>query len=104
MSKEYNLYIDQGTTFSFPVKVENVDLTTASIKAHIRKNYTTTIFTPFTIVPTDLTNGQFHLALDPATTTAMDYGRYVYDLIYQIGTSIVRVMEGIVVINPQVTI
>ena len=53
----------------------------------------------------DATTGVVSLSLSAAQTTALDDGRYVYDLeILQTSSSTVtRVIEGIITVRPQVT-
>jgi hypothetical protein len=101
MAISYNHYLDQGTTFSYPVTVTGVDLTSATIESQIRTSYTSTTFIPFTITPIDLVNGKFSLNLDATTTATMADGRWIYDLIYKIGTTVTRYMEGQVVVYPR---
>jgi len=103
MATEYNLYIDQGTTFTENITIPNVDLTTATIASKMRSDYDSTTATSFTITPISLTSGQFSISLSATQTAALLSGRYVYDVIYTIGTTVVRWVEGIVTINPMAT-
>jgi hypothetical protein len=106
-----NLYIDQGTTFSTVIDLTNQDnspmnLTGYTIQAQIRKSYQSSTFWNFTAsvygVPT---NGQIRLQVAPATTSAMRAGRYLYDIEITNTTTQdkYRVLEGIVVISPEIT-
>ena len=53
----------------------------------------------------DATTGVVSLSLTAAQTTALDDGRYVYDLeIEQTGTgNVTRVIEGVITVRPNVT-
>jgi len=103
MATEYNLYIDQGTTFTEQINVANLDLSSATITSMLRSDYDSTTPISFTITPISLVNGQFTLSLTATQTAALEAGRYVYDVKYSIGSSVARIVEGLVVVNPSVT-
>jgi hypothetical protein len=106
-----NLYIDQGTTFSTIIDLTNQDgspmnLTGFTIQAQIRKSYQSSTFTNFTAsVYGTPTNGQIRLQLTPSVSSAMRAGRYLYDIEITNTTTQdkYRVLEGIVVISPEIT-
>ena len=108
-----NLTIDQGASFSSDVTVKDAngnafDLTGYSASAKMAKGYSSTrTRTSITCtIQAPATNGIVTLALTADQTTALDDGRYVYDLeILQTSSSTVtRVIEGIITVRPQVSI
>jgi len=104
-----NLYIDQGSTFTSTVTVEDandnlVNITDYTARGQIRKSYTASTATNFTTLITDATNGKFTISLTRTQTGALKAGRYVYDVEVISPTGVVtRVVEGQVTINPRVT-
>jgi hypothetical protein len=109
MAAEYNLYIDQGVTFSTEITISDdngipVDLTNATLASQVRKSYTSTVAFPFTItVLGDPTMGQVVLSMTATQTAAMAAGRYVYDAQYNINGVVTRFLKGLVTIFPAVT-
>ena len=108
-----NLTIDQGATFSSDVTVKDAngnafDLTGYTASAKMAKGFQSTkTRTSITCtIQAPATNGLVTLSLTADQTTALDDGRYVYDLeILQTSSSTVtRVIEGIITVRPQVTI
>ena len=110
MASIANLYIDQGTDFSITVDVTDSaggvqDLTGYSASAQIRKTYgSSTLQATFTTT-ISAASGQVTLGLSDTQTSAMEAGRYVYDLnITKTSTSVTtRVVEGQAIITPGVT-
>ncbi len=106
-----NLYIDQGTTFSTIIDLTNqdgspLDLTGYTIQAQIRKSYQSSNYWNFTASVFGLANaGKIRLQLAPSTSSSMRAGRYLYDVEITNSTTQdkFRVLEGIVVISPEIT-
>jgi hypothetical protein len=108
-----NLYIDQGATFSAIVQVFDDDggpfnLTGFTPAAQIRKNYATnTVAATFDASISEAANGTISLSLSAPVTANLKYGRYVYDVEISFQSSVpitvLRPVEGIVVVYPQVT-
>lgn len=108
MATVRNLYIDQGTTFSLSVTVSDQngdakDLTEYTISSQMRKSYYTSTSTSFTAVASDPTAGEITISLTAAETSDIKAGRYVYDIEAASDEETIRILEGIVVINPEVT-
>ena len=105
-----NLTIDQGASFTSDVTVKDANanafnLTGYTARAKMEKGYSSTR-TDFTCtIAGDATTGVVSLSLTAAQTTALDDGRYVYDLeIEQTGTgNVTRVIEGVITVRPNVT-
>lgn len=104
-----NLYIDQGATYNAIVQVFDDDdvvfnLTGYTANSQIRKNYATnTVAATFTANVLSPSNGTISLALTASQTANLKYGRYVYDVEIYKDDTVLRPIEGIVVVYPQVT-
>lgn len=108
MAQIQNIYIDQGTTFSLSIGVNDQngdpkDLTDYTAAAQMRRSYYTNTSIDFTAEVSLPLDGEVTISLTAAQTTAIKAGRYVYDIEIESEEETVRVLEGIVVINPEVT-
>lgn len=106
MATKANLVIDQGSTFASSIDIldendEPVVLTNYSARGQIRKHFTSTNSVSFT---TTMSNGSLVISLTANQTGNLVSGRYVYDieLVDPVGT-VLRILEGIVTITPEVT-
>lgn len=108
MATKANLVIDQGSTFSTDLTLQNEDGQPLQLggyvaNSQIRKWYTSA--NPSAVFSTSIntTSGVITLSLSANQTSNLVSGRYVYDV--EISDSIVvsRVVEGIVTVTPQVT-
>lgn len=105
------LTIDQGTTFSSTINLTNddntpIDLTGHSFSCQVRKSYYSTNATANIAVTVEgaNANGIVRLTLDSANTANIKPGRYLYDLkMTDEANTVIRVVEGIVTITPQVS-
>lgn len=104
-----NIFIDQGTDFSITVDVTDsagnvLDLTGYSAAAQIRKTYSSSSTSATFTSSHNNAGGAVTLSLTDTQTTALDAGRYVYDLnITSAGGVTTRVVEGQAVVTPGVT-
>lgn len=105
-----NLYIDQGTDYSTIVTVSTANgdpfnLTGFDVAAQMRKSYQSTKFHSFTATVIDALAGKIRLTLTAAESEAIKAGRWLYDvqIMREVTGPKKRVVEGIVVINPQIT-
>lgn len=108
MSAQFNLYIDQGITFSTEIVITDdnglpVDMTNAEVRSQVRRSHTSPIAYPFTIEKLDPVNGKLRFVMPATSTAQMNGGRYVYDAEYQIDELVVRFVKGIVTVYPRVT-
>ncbi len=108
MATIQNLYIDQGTTYSLTITVSDQngdvkDLTDYAVSAQMRKSYYSSTATSFTAVASSPTDGEVTISLTATQTSALKAGRYVYDIEIASDEETLRILEGIVVINPEVT-
>jgi hypothetical protein len=108
MAQVQNIYIDQGTTFSFPIGVgdqngDPKDLTDYTAAAQMRRSYYTNTAINFTVTVSSPLDGEVTISMTAEQTNAIKAGRYVYDIEITNGDETLRVLEGIAVVSPGVT-
>ena len=109
MASISNIFIDQGADFTTTVTVTDangdaVSLVGYSVAAQIRKSYSSSTSTAFTTSISNASGGEITITLSDTQTTALEAGRYLYDvLITASGGDKTRVVEGQVTVNPSVT-
>ncbi len=105
-----NLFIDQDADFTTTVTVNDsdgtaLDLTNYTALGMIRKAYgssTATTFASSFVSPRN--TGQIKISLTDTQTSALESGRYVYDLVITDASgSKTRVVEGIATLTPSVS-
>ena len=109
MATVSNLYIDQGSDFSVIVTLTNqdgtpLDLGAFVVKGQFRKSYQSSIATNFTISIFNETAGKIKIQLPADASSAIQAGRYLYDI--EVSNALGekrRALEGIVVITPEIT-
>ena len=108
MAIKANIVIDQGATYSTSIDVTDedgavVNLTGFTGAAQLRKHYTSTAQTAFTVSITANT-GVVSLSLSANVTNNIAAGRYVYDCeLTDTAGTVSRLIEGIVTVTPGVT-
>lgn len=108
MATKANLVIDQGATFSTDLNLtdENGDILNLdgyTANSQIRKWYTSVNPAATFTASIDANSGVITLALSSTQTSNLISGRYVYDVEINDGTTVSRIVEGIVTVTPQVT-
>ena len=113
MAATANLRIDQGASFSSDVTVTDTDNTafdltgyTASAKMAQGYSSTRTRVSFTTTIAADATTGVITLSLTADQTSTLDApSRYVYDveITKTSDSTVTRVIEGIIIISPNVT-
>lgn len=108
MASKANLIIDQGTTFSTNLNLtdeygDNLDLTSYSASSQMRKWYTSSNATATFTATVNTELATITLSLTANQTGDIVAGRYVYDVEIDNGTTVSRVVEGMVTVTPQVT-
>jgi len=108
MATKANLVVDQGATFSTDLTLEDengnpISLTGYTANSQMRKWYTSSNVAAVFTTAINLANAIITLSLTSDQTGNLDYGRYVYDVEISNGTTVSRVVEGIVTVTPQVT-
>jgi len=106
----YNLTIDQGSDFTLDLAVKEggsaKNLSGYSARAQMRTTKSaSTVAASFTCTVTNAGAGELKMELGNATTSAISAGKYYYDLeIYTNSNVIVqRLMEGTIILTPEVT-
>ena len=108
MGTKVNLVVDQGATFETVLTLTQdngdlIDLTGYTGTAQLRKHYTSSNSTNFTVTLGGA-NGTVTLGMSANTTANVVAGRYVYDVeLVDSGNIATRLIEGIVTVTPQVT-
>ena len=112
MAATANLTIDQGATFSTDITVKDnagdaLDLTdyTAEAKMALGFSSTRTRVALTTAFASDRTIGVITISLTADQTKTLEApARYVYDVeITSVDSTITRVIEGIITVNPSIT-
>jgi hypothetical protein len=108
MATKANLVIDQGTTFSTDLTLtdENGDalnLNGYSANSQVRKWYTSSNSAAVFSTSINVTSSVVTLSLTSNQTSNLVAGRYVYDVELNDGSTISRIVEGIITVTPQVT-
>jgi hypothetical protein len=108
----YDLFIEQGATFSFSITMTNedasvFDLTLWTPRAMLRKKYADVSGVSFTCAK-DTPTGIITVSLTPSQTKALDTADYKWDLeIYQgtppSETDVRRLLKGIATVDPEAT-
>jgi hypothetical protein len=113
MSAGYQeLLMEQGATFNASITVDAVNglpynFTGHTLQSQMRKSYYSANSTASFVISSDSTytsNGIISMTLSASNTANIRAGRYVYDIraVDGLGVS-TRVLEGIIVVTPQVT-
>lgn len=109
MAQISNIYIDQGCDFSITIDVTDaagnvLDMTDYTAEAQIRKTYSSSSVTSTFTTAINEVGGQVNVSLTSTQTSAIESGRYVYDVnITDPSGSTSRVVEGQAIITPGVT-
>jgi hypothetical protein len=107
MAIKANIVIDQGTDFKAVIDVVDTsgvvyDLSGYTASAQMRKNYNSTLATTF-VATHNSSGGAITLTLANDSTSALEPGRYLYDVEISSAGVITRVVEGIVTVTPGMT-
>ena len=104
------IFIDAGASFNTEIAIRDsqtgvgLNLATYTVTSQIRKSYYSRNPTAnFTCTITDSSNGNVEISLSGVQTGNITPGKYVYDVRANSGSSVFRVVEGIVIITPSVT-
>ena len=104
-----NLYINQGATFSTNVQYTDyfrnpISLAGYNAYSQIRTSYNTANdYANLNVSIYDLANGNITLSLDASNTKLLKGGRYLYDIVANNGNNYIRIIEGIMTVNPGIT-
>lgn len=113
MSAKYNLVCEQATTFNFQFQIKEDEtpwnLTNYSVEMTVRPFMgasTTTVVasTDNGYISLDPTQGRVTVTIPYTVTEDFTPSRQVYDLIFDSGTEVTRILEGTFVVTQAVTI
>ena len=113
MSAKYNLVCEQATTFNFQFQIKEDEtpwnLTNYSVEMTVRPFMgasTTTVVasTDNGYISLDPTQGRVTVTIPYTVTENFTPSRQVYDLIFDSGTEVTRILEGTFVVTQAVTI
>jgi hypothetical protein len=102
-------YLEQGSTFTSQLTLADAygnpyNLTGFTVSSRAKKSYiSSNVAIVFTTTITSANSGIVTLSLPSANTANVPYGKYVYDVIVNDGSTITRVLEGQVFVAPGVT-
>lgn len=111
MSGKLDIEIEQGASFSRLITITDadnnpVDISGDTFAGQVRKHPKQDIIEgAFTFqFYTDGTDGKVAIRMDNETTTAMTYGRNVYDIEWTKSSgTVIRLLEGTATVTPEVT-
>ena len=110
MSAGYqNLYLEQGTSFSTTITLDDVYLNAYNLvgytaRSQMRKSYYSANATATFSTSIDTNTAVITISLDSPTTSNISPGRYVYDtIIVDTNNIVTRILEGIIDVSPSVT-
>lgn len=109
MASKVNLVIDQGTTYNLYVELNDQYGNPLSGQDYtpygkIRKHYLSTNATSFNASLSNTGTGVLTLSLTANQTSALQYGKYVYDVeLVDSSNNVTRVFEGTVLVTPEAT-
>jgi len=110
MASISNIFIDQGADFTTTLTINDatgsaLDLTGYSAIAQIRKSPSSSTSVSFTTAfVSPRSTGQITITLTDTQTTAIEAGRYNYDVLITSGGGVkTRVVEGTATVNPSVS-
>lgn len=105
-----NLYLEQGTTFTTTITLDDVygetyNLVGYTASSQMRKSYYSANATATFSTTVNVGQGSVTLDLSANTTANIAPGRYVYDaIITDSNTNVTtRILEGIIEVSPRVT-
>lgn len=104
-----NLFIDQGSDYSniISVKANNgqpLNLDGYTVKSQIRKSFGSNIAFQFNATVFSSISGRIRLQLSASDSEQIPPGRYLYDVEITSQTGfITRVVEGVLIMTPQIT-
>lgn len=112
MSAKFNLTCEQATTFNFQFQIKTGDtpwdLTNYTVTMTVRPytgSTTTTVVasTDNGYITLNGPTGQVTVTIPASVTEDISPGRFVYDLVFDSGTVVTRILEGKFVVTAAVT-
>jgi hypothetical protein len=99
-----NLFIDQGSSFSYSLTA-NIPVGCTTVNGQLRRSYYSSSYVNFTCSLTAGTGGtgSVTISLGATTSAALKPGRYVWDLEASYGLTTTRLRQGTAYVDPEVT-
>lgn len=106
-----DLFMDQGVNFSHTINITDdntnapINLVGYEIYCTLKRSYysaNTSANAVCTVV--NASNGEFSITMNRAITANLEPGRYVFDVITKNGEIVDKILEGVMHVNPTVTI
>jgi hypothetical protein len=105
-----NLFVDQGSDYSNIITIASstgagLDLTNYTVASQMRKSYGSSSHYDFTASVYDAATGKIRLQMTAANASLIPAGRYLYDIeiTNTVTGSKTRVLEGTVIVTPEIT-
>ena len=110
MANYIEIQFDQGTSFNYTITLNddrtnaNINIAGYIVSSQMKKSYySSNVTATLTCTLEDAPNGVFSIGLTSAQTANIAGGRYLFDIVYNDGSSVVRVLEGTIRVNPRIT-
>lgn len=111
MAAYVELFMDQGATFNNVINIAddltnaNINISGYSVFSQMRRSYySINAAANITCTITNSATGEITLSLTPSQTANIKAGRYLFDVrIDTPANSVVRLIEGIITVTPQIT-
>lgn len=109
MASITNFALDQGSDFEAQVQVKDTlgnprNLANFTFAAQLRKSFTSSTATNFTVTPVDLAIGRISLLLTNTVTSTIKAGNYVFDVeMTDPSGKKTRILEGQITVFAEVT-
>ena len=111
MAAYVELYMDQGATFNNVINITDdltndyINVANYIVRSQMRRSYYSANATANLVCTiTNATSGEVTLYMTPANTSLIKAGRYLFDLETEsTDGNVVRVLEGIITVNPGIT-
>lgn len=105
------IYIDQGTTFNKVITLRDsntnaiLNVSGYSVSGQLRKSfYSANASGNLTCTITDATNGEITISMSSSNTSNIKSGKYLFDIkAVDANNTTSRILEGIVIVTPQIT-
>jgi len=110
MSEYVELYIDQGADYSTTITIQD-DVTNlfTNVSGYVitsnlkRSLLSQSISGQFSCSVTDASNGEITLSMTEANTANLHIGTHMFDIKVIVGSSVSRLVEGIIIVVPAIT-
>lgn len=108
MAAYVELEVEQYANFSTSINVEDdqgdfINLSGYSVSSEFKKSPYSSTYYEFNTEIGDYANGEIIISMHPEVSANIMPGKYMYDAIVTLGNNTIRVVEGIVEIQPGIS-